>query len=81
MTNDVWSREEPQSPCVNICVVDRDSRLCIGCFRHISEIAGWGSRPAEERARILEELPARAKAFKPKRKGGRAARSNDLDKR
>lgn len=80
MNEPVWTRKEAQSPCVNICVVDRESRLCIGCFRHISEIAGWGSRSIEERAQILSELPDRAAAFKPRRKGGRTARANGLDK-
>ena len=80
MTDAIWSRDEPESPCVNICVVDRESRLCVGCFRHISEIAGWGSRSADNRRAILEQLPDRAKRFKPQRKGGRAGRANELDK-
>ncbi|MGE5624137.1 MAG: DUF1289 domain-containing protein [Bacillota bacterium] len=49
------------SPCVGICTLD-DAEYCVGCRRHISEIAGWLKMSDEERQRILAELPKRYRA-------------------
>jgi predicted Fe-S protein YdhL (DUF1289 family) len=70
----VWSREAIESPCVRLCVVEPASRLCMGCLRSIDEIAAWTRMTAEERRRIMGELPGRAERIKPVRRGGRAAR-------
>jgi predicted Fe-S protein YdhL (DUF1289 family) len=51
-----------QSPCIKICTLDARSGLCLGCGRTIDEIARWGGMSEAERARIMAELPARAKA-------------------
>jgi hypothetical protein len=48
----------PSSPCIGICTLD-DSGHCLGCRRHIDEIAAWARLPAADRQRILEELPLR----------------------
>jgi hypothetical protein len=48
-----------ESPCVNICTVDRDSRLCTGCGRSLDEIGQWFRLSSQERRRIMAELPAR----------------------
>jgi len=48
----------PSSPCIGICTLD-DSGHCLGCRRHIGEIAAWTRLLAAERQRILEELPLR----------------------
>ncbi len=69
----VWSRQEIDSPCVKICMLHPDTRLCVGCHRTGEEIARWTSMGAEARARVMAELPARA-ARAPERRGGRAAR-------
>ena len=75
MTDDVWKRDEIDSPCVKICVVHPETRLCIGCHRSVDEIAGWSRMTAGERGAVLAELPARSAA--PARRGGRrAARRN-----
>ena len=47
------------TPCVQVCVVDGASGLCLGCFRTLPEIAGWARLSDEERARVMEELPER----------------------
>ena len=47
------------TPCVKVCVVDGASSLCLGCWRTLSEIAGWSGFTDAERAAILAELPAR----------------------
>jgi len=71
----VWQRNEIQSPCVKICVVHPEARICTGCYRSIDEITGWSKMSNEERARIMTELPDRATGL-TKRRGGRAARLN-----
>ena len=64
---------EPQSPCVNICVMHPHEGICVGCYRTLSEIAGWAGMPPAERQAILDELPARKPRLK-KRRGGRDGR-------
>lgn len=73
MSDQVWKRDEVASPCVKVCVVHPEARLCVGCLRTMDEIAGWGRMSAAERAAIMAELPARAPQLKVRR-GGRAAR-------
>lgn len=72
-TSPVWKRDEIESPCVNICVIHPETRLCTGCLRSIDEIGTWSSLPPEARRNIIEDLPNRAPLLK-KRRGGRAAR-------
>jgi len=31
-----------ESPCIDVCKIDPESRLCIGCKRTIEEISSWG---------------------------------------
>ena len=40
------------SPCVNICRMDADNALCVGCFRTLDEIAQW-SRASEDAKRAI----------------------------
>lgn len=47
------------TPCVKVCVVDGATSLCLGCWRTLSEIAGWSGYTDAERARITAALPAR----------------------
>lgn len=73
MTDDVWKRDEIQSPCIKICVVHPEARICTGCYRSIDEIRDWSKMTNEERAGIMNDLPARAGKL-VKRRGGRGAR-------
>jgi uncharacterized protein len=52
-----WSGME--SPCVDVCEIDRTTGLCLGCRRTIDEIASWAAMTSAERRRIIAELPAR----------------------
>ena len=54
---------EIESPCNKVCTLDASSALCIGCGRSLAEIAGWRGFCAEERARIMAELPERLAAL------------------
>jgi len=69
----IWTRNEIESPCVRICVVHPEARICTGCFRTMDEIARWSRMESTERREIMAALPDRAPSL-AKRRGGRAAR-------
>lgn len=69
----IWQRDEIESPCINICVIHPETRLCTGCLRSIDEIGAWSQMTTGERTDVMEDLPTRGAALK-KRRGGRAAR-------
>jgi len=48
-----------ESPCIKICTLDARSGRCLGCGRTVDEIARWSAMSAEERRRVMAELPAR----------------------
>ncbi|PKP83225.1 MAG: DUF1289 domain-containing protein [Alphaproteobacteria bacterium HGW-Alphaproteobacteria-2] len=73
MKEDVWRRDEMESPCVQICVIHPEARICAGCLRTLEEIAAWSRMSPEDRRRIMADLPSRA-ALLRQRRGGRAAR-------
>jgi uncharacterized protein len=58
------------TPCIQVCVIDPPTGLCLGCSRTLAEIARWSTITETERKRIMAELPGRT---------GRAA--PDTDKR
>lgn len=72
-TDDIWARNEIDSPCVKLCQIHPQTRLCIGCKRSIDEITQWSRYSAEQRRSIMNELNARS-ASPSGRRGGRAAR-------
>ncbi len=41
------------SPCIDICELDDDG-ICVGCYRYIEEIAGWGMLDNAEKLVIVE---------------------------
>lgn len=73
MSDDIWKRAEVESPCVKLCIIHPESRLCTGCLRSIDEIGAWSKMSPEVRRMVMDELPSRAGALK-KRRGGRSAR-------
>lgn len=73
MSDDIWKRNEVESPCVKLCVVHPETRLCTGCHRSIDEITAWSRMTPEARRAVMAELPARAGSLS-KRRGGRAAK-------
>jgi hypothetical protein len=52
-----------ETPCNKVCVIDAACGLCIGCGRTGAEIGSWIGLTAEERRRIMAELPARLAAL------------------
>ncbi len=75
-TDAIWKRAEIDSPCVKICVIHPETRLCTGCLRSIDEIGAWSQMTPDTRRAIMAELPDRAPLLR-KRRGGRAARLSD----
>lgn len=73
MKDDVWQRNEVQSPCVKLCTIHPVERICVGCFRSIDEISAWSRMTPAERSEIMADLPARAPRL-AKRRGGRLGR-------
>jgi len=57
--DEVWKRDEIDSPCIKICVLHPGAKLCMGCFRTGEEIARWSRMKPEERRSIMAALPER----------------------
>lgn len=50
------------SPCVGVCRLDEDRRVCEGCLRTPHEIARWPFADGGERLGILQRLRERRRA-------------------
>jgi predicted Fe-S protein YdhL (DUF1289 family) len=48
-----------KTPCINVCQMDPQRGVCLGCCRTLDEIGGWAQMSDTERDRILTELSAR----------------------
>ncbi|MEM6943384.1 MAG: DUF1289 domain-containing protein [Pseudomonadota bacterium] len=72
--NETWRRNEIESPCVQLCMLHPETRLCVGCARTGDEIARWSRMSADERRAIMEVLPEREAGPKVRR-GGRSRAS------
>lgn len=51
------------SPCIQICQIDTDQDLCIGCFRTLGEIAAWGAMSDAARRAVMARLPERERRY------------------
>ena len=69
----VWKRDEIESPCVNICLIHPEAKICVGCHRTGEEITVWSKLSPDARRAVMEDLPAR-KELLPGRRGGRKGR-------
>jgi len=58
------------SPCVQVCIVDGPSGLCLGCFRSLSEIGSWSQMSENEREVIMNGLEARRGRIAPSKLAG-----------
>ncbi|HUU67749.1 MAG TPA: DUF1289 domain-containing protein [Methyloceanibacter sp.] len=48
-----------ETPCINICLLDETSGLCVGCGRSGDEIARWTGMTDAERRAIMAGLAER----------------------
>ncbi len=66
-----WAMDGPPrpiaTPCIKVCVVDGESGLCMGCYRELSEVAGWARLSEAERASIMADLPSRRVQIRPEK--------------
>jgi predicted Fe-S protein YdhL (DUF1289 family) len=53
-----------ETPCVNTCLLDAETGLCVGCGRTIDEIARWATMSDQERRAIMTALPERMQRSK-----------------
>jgi predicted Fe-S protein YdhL (DUF1289 family) len=58
-----------RTPCVQVCVMDDESGLCLGCCRTLAEVAGWIRLMDAERAAVMAELPSRRGHIRPEKLG------------
>jgi hypothetical protein len=56
-----------KTPCIKVCVIDGESSLCLGCYRRLSEVAGWARLSDIEREAIMAELPSRRSLIRPEK--------------
>ena len=57
------------TPCVQACIVDGPTGLCLGCYRSLAEIGGWSQLTDDQRAEIMAELPTREARMDPGKLG------------
>ena len=48
-----------KSPCVNVCILDEEGKVCIGCKRSVEEIMKWTNFSKKDRTNILIALKNR----------------------
>ena len=51
--------EEVKSPCNELCLIDEDTGLCLGCLRTSDEIASWSTYTNEQKENVLSEIKNR----------------------
>ena len=56
-----------RTPCVQVCIVDGATGLCLGCHRTLNEIGGWAGLDEAERDRVMGELPSRRERIAPQK--------------
>ncbi|MEM1374130.1 MAG: DUF1289 domain-containing protein [Pseudomonadota bacterium] len=77
MNDDVWKRQEIESPCVKLCSIHPVEGICVGCMRTMDEIVGWSGFSAEDRRQLMDhDLPARAPRLRVRRGGRTRARQS-----
>jgi uncharacterized protein len=65
------------TPCINVCVLDPLSALCIGCGRTGEEITCWTTMSETERVAVMAELDQRlTEARSRAARSGRVAARN-----
>ena len=55
------------TPCVQVCVVDGESGLCLGCYRTLGEVAGWSRLTDQGRAVVMRQLADRKSRIAPEK--------------
>ncbi|MDA1100502.1 MAG: DUF1289 domain-containing protein [Proteobacteria bacterium] len=56
------TRQRVVSPCAGVCVLHTESKLCLGCYRTMDEIAGWQDMSADRQHAVMTVLARRRAA-------------------
>ena len=48
--------EHVKSPCVNVCIIDTRTDLCMGCYRTIHEIMIWQKMSNDDKRATLRSI-------------------------
>jgi len=56
-----------RTPCIQVCVIDGESGLCLGCYRKLGEVAGWARLSDAEREAVMADLPGRRARIRPEK--------------
>jgi predicted Fe-S protein YdhL (DUF1289 family) len=59
----VMSKKKHQSPCIDVCKMDKTSGFCKGCLRTKQEIKDWKELTKSERRGILVTIALRKTQF------------------
>lgn len=51
------------SPCINICQMDANNGLCLGCYRTIGEITDWSRLDDVAKINILAAVTRRRQEY------------------
>jgi uncharacterized protein len=65
------------TPCVNVCILDPLSALCIGCGRTAAEIGAWPTMSEAERVAVMGCLPQRLAEGRSRSTRGGRVRARD----
>jgi len=47
------------SPCINVCRIDPNTNLCVGCKRTIEEIANWIQYSDKQKQEVIKNIKTR----------------------
>ena len=53
-----------ESPCKNVCELDPNTGLCLGCKRTVEEIQNWNLKDNKEKMMITKKAQNRDLSFK-----------------
>lgn len=56
--------QQQHSPCNGFCLMDNQTKLCMGCFRTIDEIIKWQSLDKNDKETIYKNIEQRKNKFK-----------------
>jgi predicted Fe-S protein YdhL (DUF1289 family) len=48
-----------ESPCINVCKLDKATSLCTGCLRSLDEIRAWREASDEQKLAIVDAAQQR----------------------
>jgi len=54
--------DDNDTPCVNVCLMDYEQGLCIGCWRTLDEITHWINFSPAKKQTVLTQIEQRRAA-------------------